>query len=120
MTRTSGRRNRKTGEDAVKGIGMVQKYSRIKSGTIVCLALAIATLSLAIPHAQAQTVTTLYDFATNSSMAQQPSGVIAQGRDGNFYGITQSPDRGAIYKVTPSGTFTLLHTMASDLSEGTF
>jgi len=68
--------------------------------------------------AQAQTVTTLYDFATNSSVSQEPAGVVAQGRDGNFYGITQVPNRGTIYKVTPSGTFTLLHIMASDLSEG--
>jgi uncharacterized repeat protein (TIGR03803 family) len=68
--------------------------------------------------AQAQTVTTLFDFASTGSTSYEPSGVVAQGRDGNFYGITTVPDRGTIYKVTPSGTFTLLHTMASDLSEG--
>ncbi len=87
--------------------------------TFVLTLLVICVLAGAVPS-QAQTVTTLYDFATNSSTTQQPSGVIAQGRDGNFYGITQSPDRGTIYRVTPSGTFTLLHSMASDLSEGTF
>jgi uncharacterized repeat protein (TIGR03803 family) len=100
---------------------MMQTNSRTGSaGTIMCIALAFAALFLvAVPYAaQAQTVTTLYDFATNSGVTQQPSGVIAQGRDGNFYGITTSPDRGTIYKVTPSGTFTLLHSMASDLSEG--
>jgi uncharacterized repeat protein (TIGR03803 family) len=101
-------------EVSMKNISLPSK----KTFTVVLTLLVICFLAGAVVPAQAQTVTTLYDFVTNSSVTQQPSGVIAQGRDGNFYGITQSPDRGTIYKVTPSGTFTLLHTMASDLSEG--
>jgi len=61
----------------VKGLAMMQTNSRTGSaGTIMCIALAFAALFLvAVPYAaQAQTVTTLYDFATNSGVTQQPSG----------------------------------------------
>ncbi len=91
--------------------------ARMAKPALMVLA-ALVLNFLAATGLQAQTATTLYDFATNGGVANQPSGVVAQGRDGNFYGFTTVPNRGTIYKMTPSGTFTLLHSMASDLSEG--
>jgi uncharacterized repeat protein (TIGR03803 family) len=71
--------------------------------------------------AQAQTVDTLYSFFSNSNtQAIEPFGTIAQGRDGNFYGISQSGNgccQGWFYKISPGGALTSLHAMAQ--TEGT-
>jgi uncharacterized repeat protein (TIGR03803 family) len=76
--------------------------------------LAIAVLLLGASHtAHAQTVTTILNFP---NAEQAPLGVIAQGRDGEYYGLTQSG--GAIYKVTASGTFTLLYTIPASQGQG--
>ena len=78
---------------------------------ILCPAIALAALFAAVPiGAQAQTVSAIYDFIGSSS-SQNPQGVIAQGRDGDYYGMTSGPEPGTIYKVSGSGTFTLLHSM---------
>jgi uncharacterized repeat protein (TIGR03803 family) len=67
------------------------------------------TISLGV-SANAQTVTTVFNFSGSSV---DPVGVLAQGRDGNFYGVTVAPSIGTIYKVSASGTFTLLHSLLS-------
>ncbi len=78
---------------------------------VLCTAIALAALFAAKPiAAQAQTVSTIYDFV-GSSNSQNPQGVIAQGRDGNYYGMTTGPEPGTIYNVSRSGTFTLLRSM---------
>jgi uncharacterized repeat protein (TIGR03803 family) len=78
--------------------------------TILCTALAVAVLLPAVPYAaEAQTVTTILNFPNTE---QSPMAVIAQGRDGDYYGETT----GTIYKVTASGALTQLHTIAA--SEG--
>jgi uncharacterized repeat protein (TIGR03803 family) len=80
--------------------------------SILCMALALALLLLAAPrNAQAQTVTPIYTFV-GSSNSVMPHGVVAQGRDGDYYGVTEGPEPGTIYKVSGSGAFTLLHSMA--------
>ncbi len=65
-------------------------------------------------------VTTLHSF--NGSDGLTPVGIPVQASDGNFYGTTTgttaNSSLGTIYKITPSGTFTPLHTFASDGSEG--
>lgn len=81
--------------------------------TAILLLLAGAAVS-----APAQTVTTVFDFTNSNGTATLPVGPMAQGRDGNYYGVTQGPSVGVIYKVSASGTFTLVHTLASDASEG--
>jgi uncharacterized repeat protein (TIGR03803 family) len=58
----------------------------------------------------AQTFTTLLAF--NGSNGSDPRGLV-QGTDGNLYGTTFASGRsqnGTIFKITPSGTFTTLHT----------
>jgi uncharacterized repeat protein (TIGR03803 family) len=65
-------------------------------------------------------VTVLHDF--NGTDGLTPVGIPVQASDGNLYGTTvgttANSSIGTIYKITPSGAFTLLHTFASDGSEG--
>ncbi len=70
--------------------------------------------------APAQTVSTIYKFSSGTN-PNLPAGVMAQGQDGNFYGITLSgggpANQGAIYKISSKGVLTSLHAMAD--SDGT-
>jgi len=74
--------------------------------------LIIATAA-SLTTAQAQTYTDLFDFdGTGHGCCSTYPGVLAQGRDGNLYGTAVSGGangRGAIFKITVSGTFTTLH-----------
>ena len=73
---------------------------------------AVAAVAFATV-AQAQTFTDLFDFdGTGHGCCSTYPGVLAQGRDGNLYGTAISGGangRGAIYKITQSGTITDLH-----------
>ena len=56
----------------------------------------------------AQTYTTLYLFGGGGS----PRGILVEGTDGNLYGTTYGSygrNNGMIFKITPDGTFTTLH-----------
>src|ERR1700686_4818954 len=70
---------------------------------------------------QAQTFTTLYLFGSGGI----PEAGLVQGTDGNLYGTTfgyAGKQNGVIYKITPSGTFTILHkggAFAAALIQGT-
>jgi uncharacterized repeat protein (TIGR03803 family) len=60
------------------------------------------------------TLTTLYNFCAQTSCTDgsMPYAGLAQATDGNFYGTTfegGANDMGAIFKITPSGVFTTLH-----------
>jgi uncharacterized repeat protein (TIGR03803 family) len=61
------------------------------------------------------TLTTLYNFCSdleNCSDGASPTGLLAQGSDGNFYGMTASggsAKHGTIFKVTPDGTLTTIY-----------
>jgi uncharacterized repeat protein (TIGR03803 family) len=60
------------------------------------------------------TLTTLYNFCPKPGCFQGmlPSGALALGTDGNFYGVTQIggfPGHGVVFKITPTGTLTTLH-----------
>jgi uncharacterized repeat protein (TIGR03803 family) len=73
----------------------------------VMLALAASTVA----HAQ---FSVLYNFGSMSSDPYNPtySGIIAQGRDGNLYStaiLGGVYGLGAVFKITPSGTLTLVH-----------
>lgn len=62
------------------------------------------------------TLTVLYTF-TGGTDGGIPSAAPIQGADGNFYGTAISGGSGAgygtIYKITPSGTFSVIHTFDS-------
>jgi uncharacterized repeat protein (TIGR03803 family) len=69
-------------------------------------------------------LTTLYNFCaqTNCADGQWPSGSLVQATDGNFYGTTEAGGAhgtncpfgicGTVFKLTPGGTLTTLHSFA--------
>jgi uncharacterized repeat protein (TIGR03803 family) len=68
-------------------------------------------------------LTTLYDFCALANCADgaNPNGVI-QGTDGNFYGTTSNGgayDVGTVFKLTPAGKLTVLHSFAGSPTDGT-
>jgi uncharacterized repeat protein (TIGR03803 family) len=67
------------------------------------------------------TETVLYAFAGGSSDGATPEAGLIQGSDGNFYGNTLqggASDLGTVFKLTPSGTETVLHAFAGGSSDG--
>jgi uncharacterized repeat protein (TIGR03803 family) len=81
----------------------------------ICFASALLAAA-AIPSS-AQTLTTLLTF--NGANGAGPQSALIQGTDGNFYGTTsiggdalcEPPNGcGTVFKVTPGGTLTTLHT----------
>ncbi|MGC2477463.1 MAG: choice-of-anchor tandem repeat GloVer-containing protein [Candidatus Sulfotelmatobacter sp.] len=83
-----------------------------------CMSVMLAFLGLAV-GASAQ-FSVLYNFGSNSGDPVGPSssGIIAQGRDGNLYSATCNGgvhDKGAVFKITPAGTMTVLYNF-----DGTF
>ena len=68
------------------------------------------------------TETVLYSFAGGSD-GDHPYGGVIQGSDGNFYGTTYQGGTsgfGTVFKVTPSGTETVLYTFAGGSSDGAY
>lgn len=54
----------------------------------------------------------LYSFGGSANDGAYPTGGLTLGTDGNFYGTTQqggSESQGIIFKITPTGTYTILH-----------
>jgi uncharacterized repeat protein (TIGR03803 family) len=83
--------------------------------TILLLCVFCAVEVMASP---AQTFTTLLSF--NWADGAGPAGVLVQGTDGNLYGTTgfggANLAYGTVYKITPAGTLTTLHSF--DGSDG--
>lgn len=82
----------------------------------ILLSAAVILLALAAtnPIAHAQTYVDLYNFGTNSGdpLPGQSQNTLVQGRDGNLYGTAQyggAEGFGAVFKITPGGTLTVLH-----------
>jgi hypothetical protein len=95
--------------------------SRAAAIALTGLALTVLFAGVAVP-AQAQTVNTLDNFNSNSNNSEPifPQGNMAQGRDGNFYGISQSGNgccQGIFYKISSTGVLTPLRAISQ--SEGT-
>ena len=68
----------------------------------------LVAIAIAAP---AQTVTTIYTFGSGGSSLTLPAGVMAQGQDGDFYGVTLSGNgccQGIIYKISSEGVLTSL------------
>jgi uncharacterized repeat protein (TIGR03803 family) len=66
-------------------------------------------------------LTVLHSFKNDSvNDGSVPSGVI-QGSDGNFYGVTTyggATGNGTVFKVTPTGTETVVHSFVNGLGDG--
>ena len=96
-----------------------QPLSAVATLAVAMLAL---TFSLAALPAQAQTITTLYNFGGVNGDPTLTFGTMAQGRDGQFYGISQAgpiggtTNNGVVYKISSAGVVTDLHTVTT--SEG--
>jgi uncharacterized repeat protein (TIGR03803 family) len=61
--------------------------------------------------------TVLYNFCsqTNCTDGAEPAAALVQGSDGNFYGTTSAGgaySNGTVFRITPSGTMTILHSFA--------
>jgi uncharacterized repeat protein (TIGR03803 family) len=67
-------------------------------------------------------VTVLHSFSDPEG--RDPEGGVVQGSDGNFYGTTEagggssSGSLGVVYRVTPAGGFTVLHTFTGTAPDG--
>ncbi|HWX32134.1 MAG TPA: choice-of-anchor tandem repeat GloVer-containing protein [Steroidobacteraceae bacterium] len=73
--------------------------------------------------------TVLYTFGAGPSDGHSPSGALVLARDGNFYGTTltggtpnanckASNGCGTFYRITPSGTETVLYSFGTNASDG--
>jgi uncharacterized repeat protein (TIGR03803 family) len=68
------------------------------------------------------TETVVYSFAGGSD-GEHPYGGVIQGSDGNFYGTTYqggTSGYGTVFKLTPSGTETVVYTFAGGSSDGAY
>ena len=66
-------------------------------------------------------VTVLHTFTGGTSDGSRPCNGLLQGLDGNFYGLTQTggiSDSGTVFKMTPAGTVTILHSFSSSTGNG--
>ena len=71
-----------------------------------------ATLALAFVSRTAEAQFTTLHVFNGSPDGATPGGGLIRGADGNFYGSTQSggtADLGTIYRITPAGVTTILH-----------
>jgi uncharacterized repeat protein (TIGR03803 family) len=102
---------------------MKSNYRQGKAtGMIAMLAITFAAVFIfagAILPAQAQTPTTLHSFKEGSTDACEPEDNIVQGRDGNIYGVglgCGTNGTGAVYKISPSGTESVVYNFLSTWS----
>src|SRR5437763_1985909 len=78
-----------------------------------------AIITIGCITVSAQTLTTLHSF--NGGDGRSPEAALVQGSDGNFYGTTASGGaffQGTVFRMTPSGAITVLHSFNSFFSEG--
>jgi uncharacterized repeat protein (TIGR03803 family) len=67
------------------------------------------------------TLTILHTFVGGGADGVYPYAGLIQGTDGNFYGTTYSggaSNAGTVFQLTPTGTFTILHTFAGGSTDG--
>jgi uncharacterized repeat protein (TIGR03803 family) len=88
--------------------------SHSKPRTSKSLFMAAMLIAITAPG-RAQTLTTLYTF-TGAADAGGPKGTMIQGADGNFYGTTPT----TVFKITPAGALTTLHTFSASDGLGVF
>lgn len=83
--------------------------------TNVAWTLVIVVSFLSLPL-RSQTYTDLHDFVCSTDGCGPANAVLVQGRDGNIYGTTGyggTYNYGTIFKITPSGTFSVIYSFSS-------
>ena len=86
---------------------------------VFCIALVFSAMTAIV--SPSQTLTTLHNFAGQPNDGKNPYAGLVQGRDGNFYGTTESggaTNHGMVFKMTPSGTVTILYSFPGYPSGG--
>src|SRR5258707_1267253 len=83
----------------------------------ILVMILVAALAASSDKASAGTLTVLHSFSGLDG--SDPEGGLVQGNDGNFYGTTfyggdAGIDFGAVFRITPDGSFTNLHTFVFD------
>ena len=92
-------------------IGCARAVAYRRSEFVRAAVFAAALLSLAASPAAAQFAEVLHSFS--GSAMDGSAGSVMQAADGSFYGLSSEPSpHGSIYRVTPGGTPTVLHTFA--------
>jgi uncharacterized repeat protein (TIGR03803 family) len=87
---------------------------------LFAVALLVVTVASPATIAHSQTYSVLYNFGSKAGDPLGPyySGIIAQGRDGNLYSTTQyggsGSGHGAVFKITPAGTLTVLYSSSTN------
>ena len=90
-----------------------ERFTHVASTCGTRLACLLILLWLGAASLSAQTYQDLYEFnGTGGGCCPQYPAVMAQGRDGNIYGTTATGGAnnvGIVFKITPTGSFTVLH-----------
>jgi uncharacterized repeat protein (TIGR03803 family) len=90
----------------------------MRARTLAFTALLLATWPCASPAAGGPTFSVLYRFPQSGGgypHGAGPLGRLVEGTDGSFYGVTNQGgdfDRGTVFKVTPAGALTTLHSFS--------
>jgi uncharacterized repeat protein (TIGR03803 family) len=86
--------------------------------------LAAAAVLCAAAFAQAQTVSTIYNFADNGASGANPWYVtLVQGTNGNLYGTTYNGGKdlfGTVFNVTDSGSQKIIYSFTGTATDGAF
>jgi uncharacterized repeat protein (TIGR03803 family) len=103
----------------------VNKQIRVGFPAARVLRLVIPVLLLVLAgrafNAEAQTETNLYSFGGSPNDGLFPYAGLVQGSDGNFYGTTQqggASGNGAVFRISPSGTYTTLYSFVGYPGDG--
>lgn len=112
----------KTSERTTDGESIIRFWSQL-----IHIAVAIAFLSvlysLIAPPAQAQTETILHSFACGTTDGCYPQAGVVLDSQGNLYGTTYNGGAnnvGTVFKLTPSGAYTILHSFACTTTDGCY
>jgi uncharacterized repeat protein (TIGR03803 family) len=95
---------------------------RVASAALALAAVLVSGVITTQPALAAETFTSLVSFnGTNGANPYNTS--LVQGTDGNLYGTTVSGganEAGTVFKMTPSGTLTTLHSFAGEPTDGAY
>src|ERR1017187_9383834 len=97
----------------------VNVLSKLNWGTRACAVLVLCTTTAIALPAQVVTLTTLHRFCSQSGCTDgaYSYAVLVQATNGNLYGTTAqggTNGSGTVFKITPGGTLTTLHSFCSD------